>query len=504
MKYTLPIALALVLSGCGIDPQAQLQRAKDSFAAHDYTRAKVDLVDLLQQDAGNWQARELLVRTYLDMGDGVAAQAALSKIDPAHRPKDHDLLVGEAALLTKHPDEALEAVQKVTGPAAERIRALAYLAKNDDAQAAAAFEQGMGAPAPGPRLLADYARFTLLQGDAAKARSLVDAALKASPKSLDALLVDGQTATAQGNLSRALKSYDAALSGYPGNLAAITGKAAVLGDLGRIDEMQKLLDNASGSSGNDATLTYLQARAAAARNDWDSARNILQADEENVRGRDDATILYAQVLDKLGQTEQARARLQPVLTRSPGNAVARRSLAAIQLKQNDAKGALDTLQPLVGKPTSLTTDTRLYARAARAAGLPDADNLARKAQFPTPQSLAAELANADTALRAGNWANASEAYKRILATTDGTNPLVLNNLAYCESQLGNKSDALEYALRALKYAPANASVMDTAGWLLIETGSDRDRGVNLLRKAAAKAPQNQTIRKHLQTATTGA
>ncbi|MCT2399551.1 tetratricopeptide repeat protein [Novosphingobium mangrovi (ex Huang et al. 2023)] len=500
MKYLIPIACAVLLSGCGVDPRQQYNRAKDAYAAHDYLSAKLDLVDLLEKDTGNRDARELLVRSYLALGDGEAAAAALLKLDPAQRPADYKVMLGEAALLRSRPDEALEAVGQVKGAGAERIRALAYLGKDNREAAAAAFAKGMISGQRDPRLLADYARFTLQQGDVKKARSLVDAALQADPNSLDALLVNGRTATAEGQLSLALDSYSRALDSYPGNLAAIVGKASVLGDLGRTDEMEQLLDSARSKVGGSDALTYLQARAAAARNDWKSVRNILQANETFVRDRDDASILYAQALDRLGQEEQARSRLMPVLTRSPNNAIARRLLATVQLKLGDANGALKTLEPLVGQPSALAEDLRLYAKAAKAAGRPDADRIAREALFPTPQSLAAELANADTALRARNWANAVVIYERIIAVTDGTNPLVLNNLAYAKGQLGDKADALKYALEALKYAPTNASIMDTAGWLLFETGTDRDRAVKLLREAAAKAPDNATIRQHLEKA----
>lgn len=502
MKYTAPIALAFLLTSCGNDPQEQWARAKASYDAHLYAKAKLDLVDLLEADANNWQARELLIRSYIDMGDGEAANAALVKLPPAHRPKDYALLAGETALLRERPDDALEAVKQIDSPSAQRIRALAFLAKDDSSAAATAFAAGLDSGHPTPRLLADYARFALQQGDVLKARSLVDEAMKGDSRSIDALLVDGQTATAQGNLARALDAYDKAIKAYPGNLAAITGKASVLGDLGRIDEMAKLVDAASASAGNDPSLTYLKARVAAARNDWKKTRDILQANEDDARGGDDVTILYAQALFKLGQTEQARARLQPVLTHAPGNAAARRLLAAVQLQQNDPAGAVKTLEPLAVKPTALAEDARLYAQAAKAAGLPGADDLARTARFPTPQSFAAALADADRALRAGNWANANALYKQIMASTDGKNPLVLNNLAFTEGQLGNNTAALKYALEALKYAPGNASVMDTAGWLLFETGQDRARAVKLLQQAAAKAPQNATIQKHLQAAQT--
>ncbi|MDE2563657.1 MAG: tetratricopeptide repeat protein [Sphingomonadales bacterium] len=498
MKHSCPLALAILLAGCGLSPQQKFDRAQDAYKAHDYLAAKLDLADVLQNDAANWKAGTLLIRSLLEMGDGDATKAALSRLDPAHRPKDYNLLLGEAELLRNQPDAALAAVADAKGAGAERIRAMALLANGDSKGASRAFEAGMAEDAKNPRLLSDYALFTLKEGDTAKARSLVDSALAADPQSLDALLVDGRVATAEGRLDKALASYSTANKAYPNSLAAIAGKAAVLGDLGRLAEMQKVLDSARGMVGSDGALAYLQARAAGARNDWQGARDILQANETALSGKSNATILYAQALEKLGLSEQARARLTPLVSREPGNAEARRLLAAIQMKQGDPKAAATTLAPLAGSKLASASDKRLYADAAKAAGLPNADALAKQARFPTPQSLAAAMANADTAMKRGNWANATAIYEDVLAATNGKNPLVLNNLAYAEGQLGKKDAALRHALAALGYAPKNASVMDTAAWLLYETGADKTRALKLLREAAAADPHNKTIGDHLK------
>ena len=106
-------------------------------------------------------------------------------------------------------------------------------------------------------------------------------------------------------------------------------------------------------------------------------------------------------------------------------------------------------------------------------------------------------------MKAGIWGNAIAAYDQIMAVTNGRNALVLNNLAFAQSQVGNKQKALGYAERAIKAAPADPSVMDTLGWLLIETGGDKARALQLLKTAAAKAPQNETIRRHLAEAQKG-
>jgi len=70
----------------------------------------------------------------------------------------------------------------------------------------------------------------------------------------------------------------------------------------------------------------------------------------------------------------------------------------------------------------------------------------------------------------------------------------LNNLAYLYHK-ENDRRALPTAEQALKLAPDHPAVQDTAGWIMVESGQV-SRGLALLRKAVAKAPDSPTVRYH--------
>jgi predicted Zn-dependent protease len=72
---------------------------------------------------------------------------------------------------------------------------------------------------------------------------------------------------------------------------------------------------------------------------------------------------------------------------------------------------------------------------------------------------------------------------------------MLNNLAWNLDQ-SKDPKAIEYAERAYKLAPEQPAVMDTLGVMLVEKG-DGARGLELLKKASSKAPQNGMIRLNL-------
>ena len=498
------LAATLLLAGCGDAPQERLERARKAYTAHDYRAAQVDLTAVLQAEPGNPAALELAARAHLAQGDGDAAQATLERLAGMGRmPADMALLVAEAALLRGKGRLALDEVAKLDSAEAHRIRALGQLMLGDVEAASNSFAAGEQAAGEKARLLADYSRFELGRGNRAHAATLSARALKAAPGTLDPLLAAAQLAVAKGDLATALADYDRAAQAYPGNLAALTGRAAVLGDLGRDKDMTVQLAALGEIADASPAVAYLQARAATGRKDWRQVRTILQPLESQLAGRDDAMLLYAQAQLRLGQVEQARARLEPLHRRAPGHALTSVLLAEAQLAGDDAKAAIATLRPLAARPEAAPQVLAPMATAARAAGDPGAANYAARARYPTPQALGSELALGDAALRRGDWKGAAAAYERILGATDGNSPLVLNNLAYAQNRLGNNAKALGFAMRALKLAPDNPSVMDTAGWLLIETGGDRNRGLDLLRAAARKAPDNAAIRAHLADAEKG-
>jgi predicted Zn-dependent protease len=73
-----------------------------------------------------------------------------------------------------------------------------------------------------------------------------------------------------------------------------------------------------------------------------------------------------------------------------------------------------------------------------------------------------------------------------------------NNLAWLLSEL-NAPNALEIAEQAYKLSPDNPGVQDTFGWILVNQGQAK-RGLELLKKAFAKAPDQLDIHWHLAAA----
>lgn len=497
MKHACLLPLALFLGACGMSAEDKFDQAQAAYAEHQYRLAKLNLADALADRPNDPQLLVLQARTLVALGDGVGAGAALDRL-PAERASSAELreLAAEAAILRNAPQLALDKLGDLGSAGAHRLRALAAIQTGDIAGAEGHFAKAVQAGGD-VRAFTDFARYKLMSGDAAGALAMAAKAKQLDPAALDTLLVTGQLAARQGDLKAALETYDRAARLYPHSLAALIGKAAVLGDLGRLEEMKPLVRELAARAPNDRSVLYLRSREATARKDWAAVRTAV----DGYRGpplaqRDPIRLLHGEALSQLGQHEQAIAQIGPIARSETAGWSARTLLARAQLGAGDAAAAVATMRPVVDFTAASPEALALLVEAARRANDPALPRYEARLRSPAAKALAAAIAEADAAMRTSNWAAAADGYQRVLALAEG-DAMVLNNMAYAQVMLGNYAKANDFAARALKAAPDNPSVLDTAGWAQVKSGRDIESGKRLLRQAAKKAPNNPVIRAHL-------
>jgi uncharacterized protein (TIGR03790 family) len=148
----------------------------------------------------------------------------------------------------------------------------------------------------------------------------------------------------------------------------------------------------------------------------------------------------------------------------------------------------------------VATDQQAALAVKAQARLAKGDTAGSKAAFAelvkaAPSSVAAQIRLADLLNNDKEYDAAIEHYRSALRL-QANNPIALNNLAYILAvQKHSLDEAKELADQAIRLAPRDPSLADTAGWVAYLRG-DYQRASRLLAQAATGLPDNAEIRLH--------
>ena len=343
-------ALPMLATACSNAPAGfgeSYRRGEAALAQGDARTARILLLNAIKADPRNRAARILQARTYLALGDGVAAQAEIERARALGVPRgDTGPLMAHALLLQGRGEEALDELNGASGAYAERMRGRALAATGDRAGAGAAFDSAIALAPRDAGLWADVARFRRSGGELAGALEAADQAVAASPHYVEAITLRGELTRSQYGLRAALPWFDRAIEIDKDNVTARLERAITLGDMGAaramLDETREVLSLSS----NEPMAFYLQAMLAARAGKFTLARSLF----ERTRGKLDdqpAAMLLAAAIDlQTGNPGQGVSRLKKLVALQPDNLKARRLLAAAQWRTGDAAATVATLRPL--------------------------------------------------------------------------------------------------------------------------------------------------------------
>lgn len=114
-----------------------------------------------------------------------------------------------------------------------------------------------------------------------------------------------------------------------------------------------------------------------------------------------------------------------------------------------------------------------------------------------PRSVPASRLAAERFLAAGQWDDAIARLEGLRARLGNRDAAILASLGWAWFNKGVPDNARLYAGAAYALAPSNPAIANSFGWILFKTGSDRQGGVALLKKAVAIAPDNPGARYQL-------
>jgi putative PEP-CTERM system TPR-repeat lipoprotein len=446
--------------------QADILLVTSHLRRTNYDEALKAMQTLEKKQPSNPLTYNLKAMIYIGKNDTAAARKYLEHalgLQPGYVPAAVNL--AQLDLQEKNPKAARDRIESILGKDKDNLQALLTLASLGPRIGATQQEQidwlerarNASPSSAQPQLM--LARIYAQAGDARKALAAAQHAQAISPDTFEVLDTLGAMQIAAGEKEQALVTYRRLATLQPNSPVALYRLATA--------------QVANANQAAEGTL-----------------REVLSLKPDFI----DAQVALADLAVRAGRFPEAMKiarQMQKQAAKSPLGYILEGDVLMAEKKVLQATKAYETGYD-IGKSGLLVI--KMHA-AYTQGGKPDAAEK-RLAQWLKrwPDDVRVRLYAADFALKTGKYRHAIEHYEW-LQQKQPDNVLVLNNLAWAYQHIQDKR-ALETAERAYKLKPDNAAIADTLGWMLVEQGNNT-RGLELLQKAVAGAPQAHEIRYHL-------
>ncbi len=379
------------LSGHAAD---YLTNARNALQKGDLKTAQIELRNAVRADPQNAQARFLLAKVQLQLGDPAAAEEQAREAQArGYDPVLTTPLIGQALLMQNRSVDLLKQFTP-TGKNPEldseidfdRGAAQMTLGEANDAGKSFADAERLN-PANVQAWIAG-ARLALAKGDAKAAQDQVEHALTADPKSVEARVLKAQTMAQSKDVPGALALLNAVVADSPPAVPARLVRANLLIAQGKFKEAKADDDAVLAVLPNNVEGLYLKAvleHEAGQNADADTLLMRLAPGFDNMpRGY----FLQALVKENLGQLSSAEEAARKFVGHEPTDLNGAKLLARILLERNRPDQAIEALNRIVtgGKVDVQTYD--VLARAYAAVGQPQqAIDALRKAEAMAPDDV---------------------------------------------------------------------------------------------------------------------
>tara|TARA_R110002167_G_scaffold53_2_gene323 strand:- start:22483 stop:25254 length:2772 start_codon:yes stop_codon:yes gene_type:complete len=279
LKSIVCASIVLVISACSDNESAQtyISKAESLIVEKQNSAAIISLKNALKVEAENAQARFLLGQLYLREGD---AENAIKELERAHKLKfnvDKVIpLLARAYMLAEYDEDILslasqEKLLSTTSTQYLAYKTMAALRTDDKTLAQETVEAALSVSQNDGYSMLASAYLEFLQQKIDHARTLVERILTATPNNADALMLQGQIATADKNYSLAVDSFKQYLKLQPSSGRVQLFIADSLIKNGQYEEAEKIADTLLAKVPTQPFLQYIKAMARFENKDFEAA-----------------------------------------------------------------------------------------------------------------------------------------------------------------------------------------------------------------------------------------
>lgn len=460
-----------------------------------------DVLGQLQRDENGSQAARMqaaLGQAVLNNGQAKGALAVLKDALGEAKDGDQHPLAVAAALSAGNLDKALTEAQNYVKDApksavAHNLLGAVQMAREAYPAARASFHKALElAPAKAGDIQRYLGLLALAEKQPDQAKAAFAKALDASPHSVDAMLGMARAEQALGDTEAGVEWLQRIRKADPDAWRP----RLVLGfyelQRGNAEEARTIAREAARAAGSNVRVQMLLGLSSLSAGDAEQAVKDLTQAVNAHPGNARLRYLLGRAQIQASEPQAALKTAQSLRSQRNGEGFAEMLAGLVHLKAGEYQAAAESL----GKAAAQGHREALVAAVAarRRAGLenPLAPMEHWLSVHPDDNGVRVQLAQWYAS--SGETQKAIRQYEALLDKGGEQSAGVLNNLAWLYFQDGDPR-AQDMAARALKLAPNNGPVLDTAGWIAFK-GGDKARATSLLAKAVKRAPEARDIRYH--------
>jgi len=477
-----------------------IAKARAERDANNFNAALLHLKNALEKDPNNLAARLLYAQAYIDLGDGEGALAQLrraqrggaNELEMVKSRAEAELLVRQFEDVIRHTAPMPEGVSTGLKASLLASRASAFLALGETDAALAVVEAGLSLDPHSIDILIVSARIQIATGDLAAAHQRLAEALAEAPKDLRVMQLRGDVAFAEGDYAAAQDAYRRIVAIQPRNAVARSDIARAQIATNNLKEAIATLDELLRAAPKDPNLNYLRGLAAFRQSDFAAAHSYLINVLAVAKDFAPAQLMAGASSYALGQYEQAGAfYLTRYVYKEPQNLLARKLLAALQMRLGQPDKAVDTLSPALDNSSD---DPQLLAMigvaASRGGDILSANRYLKQAVQREPENsgLREELGKTDLAL-GDEKAGIEEFEKAVKTDPKALGPQTSLFLAYFRTPEFDK--ALAVAEQAAKNEPNSPAGLDMMAAVYFAKGDREAARATLLKARQISAVRHQ-------------
>jgi putative PEP-CTERM system TPR-repeat lipoprotein len=467
----LGLIAALVLgSGTSVALADALDAAERHIAEGDLAAAVIELKNALQQNPRNQQARFVLGKLHLDLGDGEAAHKELFMAQDLGRP-GLEPLIARSLLIQRAYRRLLESFPVDRDKSADE-QALMHALRGDAEAglgqrkaAAASYAAALALDPAQPDALLGQARLALQSGEADAAQRQVQQVLNASPELPDAWALLARIALQRQDNDGAEAAFDKAIELAPVDFRYRIERALARIEREDYDAALEDIERLRMEHAGQPAVAYLAGRLAFHTGRFDVAyEEFMQAQGVPAFKRELPFYLGASAL-ATGNPEQALDALGAFLGMQPDSVSGARLLARARLATGDKGGAEQLLEQVLQSSPEDADALRLMARIREADGdMAAAADYRRRLSAAEPSDRFAQSA-LGLALIQGDAESVEEGIQVLeqsLAQAPNQLPADIGIVA-AHLRQGRHQDALSAALAMADKYPDNGAPFALAG-----------------------------------------